>query len=351
MKTVSNRLRAALKDLSGVVAIHLVSHGDGQGIQLGDTRLDVNTAPNYAGDIASWGYALDSKADLLIYGCDLASTVEGQDLIDMLAIVCNCDVAASDDVTGHDSLGGDWILEYAVGDISTDVAFGYAAQASWRRTLDITSDLVLHHTFDTDATDDSGNSDDGTLTNGALISTSSGTNQIGDGKLCLDGNNDYVDLSADATNFDSLTEGTIAVWIYHDVNDRDVIFEMFDSGDSDSRLALFWDSDGSFDFYIREGTTTLLDVHAAAKLIAQNTWTHVAVTVNSSGNKLYVNGVQQMELTYAVGSAATNVFFDDVIQLDFGSWGVNKYDGSNFVRYFDGFVDDGRVYDRATLGE
>ncbi len=106
----------------------------------------------------------------------------------------------------------------------------------------------------------SGNNYDGTLTNGAVIDTNGGTNQIGDGKLSLDGNNDYVDFSAHAANFDNLTEGTIAVWVYHDVNSRDVIFEMSDSGDADSRLALFRDSDGSFDFYVREGTTTLVDV-------------------------------------------------------------------------------------------
>ncbi|EMI57701.1 LamG-like jellyroll fold domain-containing protein, partial [Rhodopirellula sallentina] len=125
----------ALAKLSSVDAVHLVSHGDGEGVQLGNVKLDQDSSLDYAGDIASWGHAMDSDADLLIYGCDLASTVEGQDLIEMLALVCNCDVAASDDATGHEELGGDWILEYTVGDVTTDVAFGYAAQASWYDTL------------------------------------------------------------------------------------------------------------------------------------------------------------------------------------------------------------------------
>ncbi|MFG0253495.1 MAG: DUF4347 domain-containing protein, partial [Rhodopirellula sp. JB053] len=126
----------ALAKLSSVDAVHLVSHGDGEGVQLGNVKLDQETSLDYAGDIASWGHAMDSDADLLIYGCDLASTVEGQDLIEMLAIVCNCDVAASDDATGHEDLGGDWLLEYTVGEVETEVAFGYAAQASWHSTLD-----------------------------------------------------------------------------------------------------------------------------------------------------------------------------------------------------------------------
>ncbi|GAA4443745.1 VCBS domain-containing protein [Novipirellula rosea] len=111
------QITETLRNLSSVDAVHLLSHGDGRGIQLGNTRLDLDAAPNYAGEIASWGHALDNDADLLIYGCDLASTESGRDLIDILAVVCDCDVAASDDVTGHASRGGDWDLEYTVGDV------------------------------------------------------------------------------------------------------------------------------------------------------------------------------------------------------------------------------------------
>ena len=142
-----DQITDALSQLSGIDAIHIVSHGDGEGVTLGNTRLDLDSAPSYAGDIAAWGHAMDSDADLLIYGCDLASTESGQDLIDILALVCDCDVAASDDLTGAADLGGDWILEYTVGDVQTEVAFGYLAQASWHDTLatfnvTITTDVV-----------------------------------------------------------------------------------------------------------------------------------------------------------------------------------------------------------------
>lgn len=727
------QISRTLSQLNGIDAIHIVSHGDGRGIQLGSTRLDVDAAIGYAGDIASWSSSLDPHADLLIYGCELASTHEGRALIDSIGALCDCDVAASDNLTGHESLGGDWNLEYSVGEIETETAFLMDVQAQWKHLLDLTVDggetlvnsvsagtqlttiyggdnvamdangnyvvvwdddrggnfdvyaqvfnadgsartgeilvntyttnrqeyaavamdadgdfvvswssnlqdgsdygvyfqrfdslgvaqgsetrvntlttgqqdlasigmaddgsfvisfsnlnvtsgdiyaqrysssgtaigsnfrvntttiqaqwyssvdvdsdgdfvivwesnvqdgsgygiygqrydssgiaqgsefrvnsttagnqlgaavdlaadgsfvvawdsagqdgsglgvfaqrynasgvaqggeiqvntyiagdqdtasidvttdgrfaiswqsnaqdgdlegifaqefdaggnkvgvevqvnsttsgnqefssiafansnvvlvwggngvgdsagvftqqfdtgpdiargLFLHHTFDSDASDSSGNNYDGTLTNGASINTTSGTNQIGGGKLSLDGSNDYVDFSSHVTNFQGLTEGTIAVWVYHDVNSRDVIFETSDSGDSDSRVALFRDSDGSFDFYVREGSTTLVDARTAAGVIPQSTWTHVAVTVDASGHKLFVDGAEQGGLTYAAGSSTTNVFFDDVPNLDFGSWGVDKYDGSSFTRYFDGFLDDGRVYDRA----
>ena len=705
-----DQITETLSGRSDIDAIHILSHGDGQGVALGNSKLTLASASAYASEIGSWTDVLNSDADILIYGCDLASTVEGQNLIKMLAAATNADVAASEDITGHADLGGDWILEYEVGDVQTDVAFGYLTQSSWRGTLDITtglvghytfdttpgsvidsagnqnatassggvvsdadsivgdrsaefapdlsgnsfyqvadnaaqdfgsgaftvslwyqwngtptsdihligdhdgggtsagfrlfidnggtlrferdsgsstsitglgpatldgswqmvtvswtgsnligyhnavqgtptagialnvnttnplrigaqsgttgdfdgriddvrlytrqlsasdinelytirnqdypasnandtsaenitnvsigsinntsgasaggygdftsqsttitqgesetlsvtidawgdnfltawvdwnqdfdfedagetfvigtnipnnsdgphtvsivaptdaalgdtrmrvslsetnapsssgvipygevedytitvnsnraditSGLILHNTFDANANDSSGNNYHGTLTNGALINTSGGTNKIGAGKLSLDGSNDYVDFSPYAANFQGLTQGTISVWVYANA-DRDVIFELSDSSDVNSRLALFRDADGSFDVFIREGSTTLLDVSTAAGAIAANTWTHVAVTVDASGNKLYVNGVQQGGLTYAVGSATSNQFFDDVTQLDFASWGVDRYSGSSFTRYFAGLLDDGRVYSRA----
>ena len=141
------QITRSLSDLSGVDAIHIVSHGDGEGIQLGNTRLDLDSVSGYAGDIASWGQSLYGDADLLIYGCDLASTADGQDLIEVLARVCDCDVAASDDATGHESLGGDWDLEYGVGVIETEVAFNSQAQTSWQGLL---------ATYTVTNTDDSG---------------------------------------------------------------------------------------------------------------------------------------------------------------------------------------------------
>ncbi len=130
------QITATLSELSGVDAIHIVSHGDGQGIQLGNARLDAESAQGYSGDLASWAGSLDQDADLLIYGCDLASTSEGRALIDSIAALADCDVAASDDATGHESLGGDWQLEYTLGEIESAIAFSFDAQQDWWGVLE-----------------------------------------------------------------------------------------------------------------------------------------------------------------------------------------------------------------------
>jgi len=226
---------------------------------------------------------------------------------------------------------------------ASDIAelYAYTGVAS-----DITTGLILHNTFDADASDSSGNNYDGTLTNGAVINTTVGTNQIGAGKVSFDGTNDYVDLSAHAANFDNLAQGTIAVWVYTDaVSGSNVIFQTSDSSDADSRVALIRDGD-EIVFYVKEGTSDQLNVTTTSANLTAGSWNHVAVTVDASGNKIYVDGVQQ-SVGYLTGSVSTDRFFDDVTLLDFIGWGVDKFNTNSFAGHFDGFLDDGRIYNLA----
>ncbi|MEQ9407094.1 MAG: cadherin domain-containing protein [Fuerstiella sp.] len=118
-----------------VDAIHIVSHGtDGQ-VKLGNTWLSSDNFAGYAGEFAAWGRSLSAEADLLIYGCELASSATGEEFIDSLSVLTGADVAASDDNTGHATFGGDWILEYATGVIETDIAFSIDVQQNWTGLL------------------------------------------------------------------------------------------------------------------------------------------------------------------------------------------------------------------------
>ena len=235
-------------------------------------------------------------------------------------------------------------------EVTVQVSDGAGGTGTQTISVNVTNQLPTGHwTFDANANDSSGNNYNGTLTNGALIDTNAATNEVGAGKLSLDGSNDYVNLSAHVGAFQNLSAGTITAWVYPDTAVEGVIFEASDSGDSNSRIALIREADGSLTFFVREGSTTLLDVDTAANLLPAGTWTHVAVSVDASGNRLYINGVQVPvgNLTYTVGSSATSAFFDDVTQLDFMAWGVHKHnpDDTAYSNEFNGFMDDARVYD------
>ncbi len=135
LHVVSGHLASA----SGVDAVHLVSHGSPGEVQLGNQRLSEDLLVDNATRVAAWSSAFTETGDLLIYGCDLASTVEGEQLVDSLALLTGADVAASDDLTGNRSLGGDWDLEYQAGAIETDLVVGELARATFQGTLALTS--------------------------------------------------------------------------------------------------------------------------------------------------------------------------------------------------------------------
>ena len=129
------QISEVLSGRSGINAIHLVSHGTEGQIKLGNLWLSIDNVDGYAGEVATWNDSLRDGADLLIYGCDLASSKDGRTLSEALGRLCDCDVAASTDATGHALLGGDWELEFAAGSIESSVAFGSEAQANWYSLL------------------------------------------------------------------------------------------------------------------------------------------------------------------------------------------------------------------------
>lgn len=103
---------------SGYDAIHIISHGSVGEVRLGNFTLDANAIDTRASELAQLGAALNEKGDLLLYGCEVASG-KGQDFIASLAKATQADVAASDDLTGAASLGGDWELERTAGSVET----------------------------------------------------------------------------------------------------------------------------------------------------------------------------------------------------------------------------------------
>ena len=100
-------------------AIHILSHGNEGEVNLGNSSLSAANAAEYADQLSTWADALTEDADLLIYGCDLAGDQSGHDLISYVSAVTGADVAASDDLTGAEELGGDWDLEVNVGTVET----------------------------------------------------------------------------------------------------------------------------------------------------------------------------------------------------------------------------------------
>ena len=213
---------------------------------------------------------------------------------------------------------------------------------------DISTGLTGHWPFDANADDSSGNNYHGTLTNGAAIDTTDLTDQVGVAKLSLDGTNDYVNLDSHISNFSSLTEGTISAWI-KTTGTNQTIFSISDTADSNSYATLFVGSSGYLTFEVYEGgVAQLATYNGNGDAINDGNWHHVAVTVGTSGHSFFIDGqkVSEADLTYDTGSASTSKFFNDVTSLDAMAIGRNQ-NSSGGRWYFDGLIDDTRVYNQA----
>jgi len=127
---------AALDGHAQVDAIHLVTHGANAQVDLGTSRLSIDTLDAHAGQLAALGAALSADGDILIYGCDVAGNDAGQRFVARMGDLTGADVAASTDVTGSKAFGGNWTLEAQAGTVETQAL--ELDRAGWTGELETT---------------------------------------------------------------------------------------------------------------------------------------------------------------------------------------------------------------------
>lgn len=120
---------------NNVNSLHIITHGFDASLRIGSTVLDHSTIEDFESDLQTWGKSLTESGDVLFYGCNLAETDDGQKLAQKIANLTGADVAASKDITGHDSLGGNWALEYASGDIAPESLILSDGIEAWESVL------------------------------------------------------------------------------------------------------------------------------------------------------------------------------------------------------------------------
>ena len=127
------QIDTVLQERRDITAIHIVSHGDSGQLLLGGQIVDSERLQANSAKLVRWREALTTEADILIYGCDAASDLEGQQFLEKWADLTGADVAGSTNRTGGDL--GDWVLESSVGNIESTL---FASAADLRA-----SEIVL----------------------------------------------------------------------------------------------------------------------------------------------------------------------------------------------------------------
>ena len=192
--------------------------------------------------------------------------------------------------------------------------------------------LLAYYDFDSDASDASGNANDGTL----YGSPSFGTGKYGFGSLSLSGSGQYAMLPAElmvgVTNF------TIAAWVYWDGGDG--WQRIFDFGNgTDEYMFLTPDTGGGvmrFAMLSSEASEQTLDTTA----LPSGSWQHVAVTREGNTVSLYTNGVLAASASMTIAPAD---FAPVLNYLGDSQWSADPT--------FDGRMDELYIYNAALSGD
>jgi hypothetical protein len=183
------------------------------------------------------------------------------------------------------------------------------------------------------AYDSAGNND------GTVYGATWTTGQI-DGALSFDGSNDYVDVGTGVMDFSGETSFTATAWINaQNTGAHNYIFGTSTTTGWYARIGASGGHDTtSLLFKIDDGTDEAYPVETSTINIADNAWHFIAVSISGSELKGYIDGDLQFAVPYSnVGNMSD----------DFNVGLVNASPNA----YFNGKIDDVRIYDRALSAE
>ncbi len=135
------QVSAALANRRGLDSIQFASHGASGRFGLGASQLDGLTLHDLAGTIGGWGDALRDDGDILLWGCDVASSTAGRAFVRDLASITRADVAASINSTGNKFAGSDWVLEFRLGGVPAQLASPF--MPSYQYSLGVPNDSPI----------------------------------------------------------------------------------------------------------------------------------------------------------------------------------------------------------------
>ena len=207
---------------------------------------------------------------------------------------------------------------------------------------DTTTGLTHHWKFDdtsgTNATDSSGNSHTGVLTNGPVWSPNEGING---GALFFDGTNDYVDVATPAL---PTGDFTYSVWVNGTGDEVTTTFFTARNGSADEILLNTTGGNLGIGLNIQDGLSTIVGSTNNATLFFPTGW-HL-LTLTRTGNLLvfYMDAAPRMR---AYTEGALNF---STCQLLIGV-NSNATCNTSLADHFIGLMDDFRIYSRGLTAQ
>ena len=132
-----NKITETLAKYTDIASVHIVSHGSPGSLQIGNTQLSLENLTKYSSQLQQWWKTLNRKAELLLYGCQVAAGERGLAYLESLKNLVGVEIAASSSLTGSTSLGGNWQLEVTTGVRKAALAFTSETMTAYPHVLSI----------------------------------------------------------------------------------------------------------------------------------------------------------------------------------------------------------------------
>lgn len=139
-----DQMTRILDGKSNISALHIISHGDVGAIELGGDIYDQSNLADYQAQMQAWRSAMAESADILLYGCQIGADMKGLDFMNQFAQMTDADILASEDLTGAEDLGGDFILERMTGQIEAQSVIDLASAQQFNDLLLVDSVLSVN---------------------------------------------------------------------------------------------------------------------------------------------------------------------------------------------------------------
>ena len=123
-----SQISDSLAGQSSVTSLRVIGHGQPGSLSLAGQTINLATLQTRSVEVAGWASHLTPDADILLYGCSVASTAGGRAFVNTLATLTGADVAASSDATGA---GGNLTLEYTAGAVTDHLQ---ASSQAWTKS-------------------------------------------------------------------------------------------------------------------------------------------------------------------------------------------------------------------------
>ncbi|NEO86842.1 MAG: DUF4347 domain-containing protein, partial [Spirulina sp. SIO3F2] len=131
VSVISEQLAVISESVGELESVAIVAEGNEGNFWLGNQWIRSENIADYAAQLQTWGEALTTNADILLYSCFTALGATGEALVQSIADMTGADVAASVNATGSSNYGGDWVLEHSTGEMGAGNPFSVETLANW----------------------------------------------------------------------------------------------------------------------------------------------------------------------------------------------------------------------------